>query len=99
MDKNDDFVKRVVGLPGDTLEIKAGDVFINDKKLSEPYLAKDKSVDTMGPIRISEGEYFVMGDNRTVSLDSRRFGYIPKSGILGKVMLVWWPFSHVGIPD
>ena len=98
MGSQDDFIKRIIAGPNDTFAMKNGDVYVNDKKISEPYIARDKAVDTVGPIRIGPGEYFVMGDNRTVSQDSRRFGPVTKSEILGKVMVIWWPLSHARNP-
>ncbi len=98
MGSQDDFIKRIIAGPNDTFEMRNGVVYVNDKKISEPYIARDKSVDTIGPIRIGQGEFFVMGDNRTVSQDSRRFGPVKKSEILGKVMVIWWPLSHARSP-
>jgi signal peptidase I len=94
MGSQDDFVKRVVGLPGEVISIKNGVTYIGDKKLDEEYISSDLSMDNMGPLRVPPDKYFVMGDNRPVSSDSRRFGPIPKESILGKVFLVWWPPAH-----
>lgn len=93
-----DFVKRVVGLPGEVLEIRDGQTYIDNKKLTEDYLSMDRSNENIGPLRIPEDAYFVMGDNRTVSSDSRRFGPVKRDNILGKVMVVWWPVNHSQIP-
>jgi signal peptidase I len=98
MGSQDDFIKRVIAGPNDLFAMKDGDVYVNSKKLNEPYIAKDKAVDTLGPFRIPAGEYFVMGDNRAVSQDSRRFGPVTKAEILGKVMVIWWPPNHARIP-
>jgi signal peptidase I len=98
-------VKRIIGLPGETIEIKSGDVYINGELLEEPYITH-KSRDSMNAYQIPEGAYFVMGDNRVVSLDSRRVGPveagpwvqigIPENGaILGKVHLRLWPFDAI----
>lgn len=97
--RQSDFVKRVVALPGDKIEVKGGRAYLNDKLLSESYLAKDGSQDNIGPIKIPQDQYFVMGDNRARSSDSRRFGPIPRKNILGKVFIVWWPLNRVHAPD
>ncbi len=98
MGSKNDFVKRVVALPGELIEIKDGKTYINDKLIDEEYLSKDKSNEDIGPLRIPEDSYFVMGDNRSVSSDSRRFGPVKGDNILGKVMIVWWPINHTHIP-
>jgi signal peptidase I len=94
MGSQDDFVKRVIALPGEEIAIKNGVVYINGKKLNEPYINSDHDIDNMRSRRIAPEEFFVMGDNRTVSSDSRRFGPIPRSNILGKVLVVFWPPAH-----
>lgn len=93
-------IKRVIGLPGEIIEIKKGDVYIDEKKIIEPYLKKEKdvmyrSID-MNPLLIHKGHYFVIGDNRPVSQDSRVFGPVHKSYIYGKPILRYWPFSRFG---
>lgn len=98
MGSSNDFVKRVIGLPGDKLEIRRGTTYIDGKELDEPYLAADRSSENIGPITIHPDEYFVMGDNRTVSSDSRRFGPVKRTNILGKVIVVWWPPNHARVP-
>lgn len=84
-----DFIKRVIGLPGDTVEIVEGSIFINGKKLRETY----ETQSTQGNINIKLGEdqYYVLGDNRNSSSDSRSFGAINKKAIKGRAWLVYWP--------
>jgi signal peptidase I len=103
-----DLVKRVIGLPGETISSKNGKVYINGKKLDEPWLPPGPDsytgalpggdahpqFDLPGPVKIPAGEYFVMGDNRMNSEDSRFFGPIPKSLIVGRAVAVVWPLSH-----
>ena len=102
-----DLVKRVIGLPGETISTKDGHVYIDGKLLAEPWLPPGPSSYTgalpddqyeqynmPGPVKIPAGEYFVMGDNRTDSEDSRYFGPIPKSLIVGRAMAVVWPLSQ-----
>lgn len=89
IEKNADFIKRVIGLPGDELEVKDNSVYINGLKLDEPYISVPTEGDTK--LTIPKDEIFVMGDNRTSSSDSRSFGPIAESSIEGKVWLVYWP--------
>lgn len=93
-------IKRVIALPGEIIEIKKGNVYINEKKLNEPYLKREKDVMfraiSLKPLLIRKGYYFVMGDNRTVSQDSRVFGPVPGKYIYGKTILRYWPFSKFG---
>lgn len=99
--KSEYLIKRIVGLPGDTVIVKDGNVFINNSLgeliLEEPYLPIDR--ETMGNLseEIKENNYFVLGDNRAVSLDSRYFGQINKDSIVGKVLLRGFPFNKFGI--
>ncbi len=89
-----DFVKRVVGLPGETVRIHAGDVFVNEEVLDEPYLAeKDSSYSP--EVTLGEGEYYVLGDNRAYSNDSRAWGAVPKENVRGKVWMVYWPAQGI----
>ena len=94
LDPTKDFVKRVVGVPGDTIELRDGNVLIDGMPAPEPYLErKDNSND--GPLFLGPGEYYVLGDNRRSSNDSRSWGPVPETNILGKVWLVYWPFSGI----
>jgi signal peptidase I len=94
VDPDKNFVKRVIAEPGDVVEIVNGRVTVNDEPLDEPYVAEEaKSRDTRTPQRISEGYYFVMGDRRNNSSDSRHWGLVPQKYIVGRVALRWWPFS------
>lgn len=93
-----DLVKRVIGLPGETIEIRAGVVYIDGRPLVEPYLAAGEApIGDMAPLRIPAGSYFVMGDNRNHSQDSRVIGPIPADLIVGKAMLTWWPRERFGL--
>ena len=89
------FIKRIIGLPGETVEIKNGKIFIdNEKELSEDYLQYVYS-DTHTAVILESGQYFVLGDNRTNSLDSRQFGSIEKDSIIGRVWIRGWPFDRI----
>jgi signal peptidase I len=98
---NDYFVKRVIGLPGDRLSISDGHPVINGKPLwNEPYITQcvgSSSCDLPHTITIPKGEYYMLGDNRGDSDDSRYWGPIPASWIIGEVMATYWPLDRIGI--
>ena len=102
-DNNKDFIKRVIGLPGETVTIKNGSVYINDKKIDESrYLAPvvktlpyGNYIEENESITARTGEYIVMGDNRSSSSDSREWGPLKKSEIIGKPFFVYWPFNKL----
>ena len=91
-----DFIKRIIGVPGDTVEIRAGQVMVNGKVLDEPYLNQPTRTDMPARL-VEEGRYFVLGDNRNNSSDSRSFGSIATQDIVGRAWLVYWPPSDWGI--
>ena len=92
-----DLVKRVIGLPGETISAHGGQVYINGKLLAEPWLPKGVVTGNFSPVHIPQGYYFVMGDNRPFSSDSRVFGPISGSLIVGRVVMRIWPLSHITI--
>ena len=105
----EDFIKRVIGMPGDTVEVKRGVVFINGKKLNEPYLdpLPDPSApqENTGPFHVPPGQFFVMGDNRDDSNDSRFWGFVPRENIIGTPLFIYmsvkapeevWEPGHIG---
>ena len=92
----DDLVKRVIGLPGEVVAAHGGHVYINGKQLPETYLSSGVSTSAFEPRRIPEHSYWVMGDNRGNSKDSRSFGFITKSQIVGRVFLRIWPPGRIG---
>ncbi|MDP3963998.1 MAG: signal peptidase I [bacterium] len=97
LDPSEYFIKRVIGLPGDTIDIDAGTITVNGKELEEPYL--DPYLETYGKVHISLGsdEFYVLGDNRSASSDSRRWGVLNRRNIVGKVWLRGWPPDRVGV--
>lgn len=94
-----DFIKRVIATQGQTVEIKDGAVHVDNRRLSEPYLHDNAPMPNYGPTRVPRGRVFVMGDNRSNSQDSRVFGPIPKSSILGRAFVLIWPPGRVNILD
>lgn len=94
----DDLIKRVIGLPGDTVEGRDNQVFINGEALVEPYLDADVVIRDFAPVEVPVDHVFVMGDNRSNSSDSRVFGPINIDRIEGEAFLRYWPLSRVGTP-
>lgn len=106
-----DFVKRVIGLPGDTISIRRKEVWVNGRKLDEPYVIHiDKKIfpggdyqpepyrsrDRFGPFQVPAGHYFAMGDNRDDSSDSRFWGTVPRANVKGRAFMVYWSFDDAG---
>ena len=92
----DDLIKRVIGLPGETVEIQANRVLIDGEPIEESYLSDTASMPDEGPFVVGDGEVFVMGDNRQSSFDSRRFGPIPQQDLIGEAFLTIWPVDNFG---
>ncbi|MEZ4505625.1 MAG: signal peptidase I [Thermomicrobiales bacterium] len=93
------YIKRVIGLPGDTVEIKDGGVWVNGIELDETYLHGDTTdcqPRACDPVVVPEGSVFVLGDNRAHSSDSRYFGTVEISEIVGKAWITYWPIGHIG---
>ena len=104
-----DFIKRVIGLPGDTLELRNKKVYVNGQPLDEPYVhfleppcrrrpGGRRSFDVReryGPVTVPAGQYFVMGDNRDNSQDSRYWGFLPRDYVKGKALMIYWSFDGV----
>lgn len=100
------YIKRIVGMPGDELEVKKSEegkyaVFINGKELDEPYIMDDYDyIPCMkgmycGPFKVPEGQYFMMGDNRGNSQDSRFWGFLPKERLIGQAVVMFWPVTRI----
>jgi signal peptidase I len=90
------FVKRLIGLPGETLEEKNGYVYIDGKRLNEPYIQKGRRDSRdYGPLVIPKDNFFMMGDNRAQSCDSREWGTVPRQNLIGKVFATYWPPSRI----
>ena len=107
-DENVEYIKRVIGMPGDTLELKQGVLYINGKKIEQPFIntealqkqtvfIDDFTLQSLtGETKIPAGKYFVMGDNRGVSRDSRMIGLIDRKAIEGKAVFTIWPMNQFG---
>lgn len=92
---DDAFIKRVIGLPGDTVEIRDGRVSVNGKVLDENYIAQEPSY-TWGPKTVPANSYLVLGDNRNNSYDSHYWGFVPADKIIGKALVRFWPLNRLG---
>lgn len=107
-DQDKEYIKRVIGMPGDTIEVKDGKLYINGQVVDQPFinteLLMNKTVyiddftlqELTGELKVPEGKYFVMGDNRGVSKDSRMIGFIERSAIAGKAVFTIWPLNRIG---
>lgn len=100
-DKKKDFIKRLVGLPQETIEIKGGSIYVNDKPAPEPifnqiyYYNRGEFATEGQKIHVPAGSYFVLGDNSVSSKDSRYWGFVPKDDLLGQAMIVYWPPQRI----
>ncbi len=90
-----DYVKRCIGLPGDSIEIKQGVVYVNGKELILVGVNIRKDYTYYGPSKIPEKSYFMLGDNRSMSLDSRAWGFVKEKDIIGKALFTFWPISQI----
>lgn len=97
-DPTKSFIKRVVGLPNEVVEMRNGKVYVNGNRLLEPYLRPhffDHS--SLGPVRVTREHFFVLGDHRNSSNDSRNWGLVPRQNIFGKAIFRYWPVSKLGV--
>ena len=93
-----DYIKRVIGLPGDTVALRGGQLYVNDQLVEEPYVTEayrrlDSKRD-FGPIEVLPDRYFVLGDHRNESRDSRYWGQVPRGLIKGRALLIWWSYDE-----
>lgn len=94
LNPQEQFIKRIIGLPGDTIHIDPTQVTVDGQVLSEPYISKPSN-DHVGTITLGPNQYWVMGDHRDVSCDSRSWGELPRDDIIGKVTIVYWPINAI----
>ena len=96
MDPKTDYIKRCIGLPGETVEFRNSQLYINGELVEEPYLPDDLVFADYGPVEVPEGQYFMCGDNRNHSADSRVWGFLDEDLIIGKAQIIYWPFDRFG---
>ena len=98
-DESRHFVKRVIGVPGDKVQIHGGKVYLNNTELREPYVVGSSNCfhPKICQSWLNDGEYFVLGDNRQASNDSRDWGPVPMENVVGRAWVTYWPFSEAGL--
>jgi signal peptidase I len=97
LDRSKSFIKRVIGLPGETVEIRQGAVYVDGKLIAEPYVPSQyEDLSDFGPVTVKPDSYFVMGDHRISSNDSRVFGPVESRYIYGRAVFAYWPVDHFG---
>jgi signal peptidase I len=95
-DPEQEFIKRVIGLPGDRVQIERGQVMVNGQVLTEPYISAPPAY-RLDEVRVPENQLFVLGDNRNNSSDSHQWGMVPMEDVIGKAVLVYWPPDRMGL--
>ena len=94
----DAFIKRVIGLPGETVEVKGGTVYINGEPLREKYIEESPEY-RYGPVEVPRDRYLVLGDNRNNSYDSHYWGFVPRHNLIGRAVVRFWPLNRLGSLD
>jgi signal peptidase I len=91
------YIKSIIGIPGDKIEIIKGEIYLNDNKLEDNYV-KYKSYEDVSAILVPDDSFFVLGDNRSNSSDSRYWGFVPRKNVVGKAWVVFWPLNKIRLP-
>lgn len=98
IDPSKSYIKRVIGVPGDTIAVENGQVLVNNRVIQEDYILDEyRDRMSMSPTRVGPDEYFVLGDHRNSSNDSRSWGAVPRNYIYGKAVFVYWPLDKLGL--
>jgi signal peptidase I len=97
LDQKKTYVKRLIGLSGETVQLKDGRLYINGREVPEPYLPPNTYFPDFGPVKVPEGSFFMLGDNRMNSEDSRIWGFLDRQLIVGKAVFLYWPPNRVKI--
>ena len=96
LDTKKSYIKRCIGLPGEKIEFRNNQLYVNDVLTEQPYLVEGVVTEDFGPVYVPEGEYFMCGDNRGNSADSRVWGFVEKNLLIGKAQLIYWPIDKMG---
>jgi len=96
LDTKKDYIKRCIGLPGETVEFRDSRLYVDGQLVEEPYLPEGLEFEDFGPVQVPEGEYFMCGDNRNYSADSRAWGFVERKLIIGKARVIYWPIERWG---
>jgi len=92
------YIKRVIGLPGDRVEVERGRVRVNGFQIDEPYVPDEyRDTNSAAPLTVPEGQYYVLGDHRSSSNDSRSWGTVPRRFVYGKAVFIYWPIEKIGV--
>ena len=94
LDPDRDFIKRVIGIGGDNIQIEDGMVLVNEEPLDENYL-ENRAYNDYGPVAVPEDHFFVLGDNRNNSEDSRYWGFVPRKNMVGEAFVIYWPLDRI----
>lgn len=97
VDPRQDFVKRLIAVGGQTVELRRSQLYINGKVVSQSYLPRGLTFADFGPVTVPSGAYFMLGDNRNNSDDSRVWGYVKQNLVIGRVLFLYWPLDRIGV--